>query len=98
MFENIDIERSSEFDVISMLEGAIIDGFINSLRDGDIELDDEMLVSYLATVIKGDKQIDFIKAMGLAKFRDNKDACLAINDFCAFLKDARDMGEKKLHE
>ena len=95
----IDINKDNvEFDVIEMLEGAIIDGFIESLRDNTIDLDDEMLTSFLAVVFKNPKHIDFVKALGLAKFRDDREMCLHINDFCAFLADTMAIGEKKLRE
>lgn len=90
--------KNAEIDVIEMLEEAIIDGFIESLRNDTIALDDEMLTSFLAVVFKTPKHIDFIKALGLAKFRDDREMCLHINDFCAFLADTMAIGEKKLRE
>lgn len=96
---NINIDKmQDEFSVIEMLESAVIDGFIESLSDNSIELDDEMLTSFVAVVFKNSRYIDFIKALGLAKFKDDREACLHINDFCAFLSDAREFGEKKLRE
>lgn len=96
------IERLNDdnvgFDVMGVLENAITDSFIEQLRDETIDLEDEMLTSFLAVVLKSDKQIDFIKAIGLSKFRDDREVCLAINDFCGALKDLRRIGEKKLHD
>lgn len=93
----IDIDNQfSEASVIELLEGAIIDSFIEQLSDNAIELDDEMLTSFVAAVLKSEKHIDLLKAMGLKKFEDNREACLVINDFCGFLKDARREGDEKL--
>lgn len=94
----IDINENTGIDVVGILERAVIDSFIEQLSDETISLDDEMLTSFCAVVLKEDKHIDFLKAVGLAKFKNNREACLAINDFCGFLKDMREVGEKKLHE
>lgn len=92
----IDIDNQFELSVVDMLEEAIIDSFIEQLSEDNIELDDEMLTSFVAVVLKNERHIELLKAIGLRKFADNREACLAINDFCGFLKDTRAEGEKKL--
>ena len=91
----IDFENN-EMDSIGVIESVITDSFIEQLGTDSISLDDEMLTSFVAVVLKTEKHIDLLKAIGLSKFRDDRETCLKINDFCGFLKDMRATGEKQL--
>ena len=89
------LERN-ERDMMMALKDGITQSMIDMLANGEAEPEDEMIKSFLATIIDNPKASEFLKAIGIAHFGENKETCLVINDFCAYLHDLAIEGREYL--
>jgi len=83
--------------VINHIELGVVKSFVEEIREEEISLDNDLLLSYLPCIFKFAEQVDLIKAIGIKAFAEDRDKCLAINDFCALIKDMTEKGDVILH-
>lgn len=91
-----DIEKdTSDTNMMELLREEIVRLMTEEILKGR-SVDDSMIVSYMPAIFGTPKEIDFIKAIGLASFQDDKEKCLVINDFCAILSDMLMKGKEEM--
>lgn len=82
--------------MIMLIQKSVIRTLIGGLRDGDIELDNDMLSAYIPCIFSLEEQIDLIKAIGLIHYDEDRQAQLIVNDFCGVLKDLQRDGIEEM--
>lgn len=89
--------EKSEKELITMLKDSIAKGMIEELIEGGIEPEDDMVSSFVATILDTPMCAELLKAIGIAHFGENREVCLAISDFCGYLNDIAQKGHENLH-
>lgn len=91
-----DIEKdTSDVNMMEILREGIVEMMTEEIAKGR-SIDDPLIVSYMPAIFGTPKEIDFIKAIGIASFNDDKEKCLVINDFCAVLSDMLMKGKEEM--
>lgn len=91
-----DMEKdTSDTNMMEIVREGIVETITEEVLGGR-SIDDPLIACYMPAIFGTPKEIDFIKAIGIASFQDDKEKCLVINDFCAVLSDMLMKGKEEM--